>query len=484
MKKINIGGLGLCLFLFLFAPPKATAGPFQATGFKVGEASDTTAIVWTRLTQKEKPNPKSGPMFEVIYENRKKGMRSKVTGLKFPEGAKVDNIRFGVPGTEGETRVLYQLAGKGDRNWKETKWQAVEPEWDFTRQFILTGLQPDSRYAVRVESRGTDGGDGQALEGGFRTAPKQGDSAKVVFTVSTGQMFDDRDSDDGFLLYDAIYKLDPSFFVHTGDIIYYDRLAKTTALANWHWQRTYGLASNVRFHNRVGSYFIKDDHDAWTNDCWPTMDAPAMYQFTFAQGLAIFPHQVPMGNKTYRTRRWGKDLQIWMVEGRDFRSSNRMEDGPDKTIWGTEQKAWFKKTVEESNAAFRILISPTPVVGPDRDTKADNHSNSVFTHEGNEVREFMSRQKNMIVICGDRHWQYHSIDPKTGVNEFSCGPASDSHAGGWKQSDYRKTHHRFLKVMGGFLSVTVDREDSKPVMTCRFHAVDGTVRYEKRFEAK
>jgi len=217
------------------------------------------------------------------------------------------------------------------------------------------------------------------------------------------------------------------------------------------------------------------------------MEAPAMYQFTFAQGLAIFPHQVPMGKLTYRTRRWGKDLQIWMVEGRDFRSSNRMEDGPEKTIWGAKQKNWFKKTVEASDATFRVLISPTPVVGPDRNSKRDNHSNAVFTREGNEIREFVSRQKNMIIICGDRHWQYHSVDPKTGVNEFSCGSASDSHAGGWKQSDYREDYHRFLKVMGGFLSVTVDREDGKLgklVMICRFHAVDGTVRYEKRFKAE
>ena len=46
-----------------------------------------------------------------------------------------------------------------------------------------------------------------------------------------------------------------------------------------------------------------------------------------------------MGEQTYRTFRWGKDLQIWLVEGRDFRSPNNMPDGPDKTIWGAEQKA-------------------------------------------------------------------------------------------------------------------------------------------------
>jgi alkaline phosphatase D len=45
-----------------------------------------------------------------------------------------------------------------------------------------------------------------------------------------------------------------------------------------------------------------------------------------------------MGDKTYRTVRWGKDLQVWMTEHRDFRSKNRKKDGPNKTILGAKQK--------------------------------------------------------------------------------------------------------------------------------------------------
>ena len=70
------------------------------------------------------------------------------------------------------------------------------------------------------------------------------------------------------------------------------------------------------------------------------------------------------------------------MEGRDYRSPNDMPDGPGKTIWGEEQMAWLKKTAAESDAAFRILISPTPIVGPDRENKRDNHANKVFKHEG------------------------------------------------------------------------------------------------------
>ena len=49
MKKIVI--------LLLSAIPLLAAGPFQATGFKVGEVTDSSAIVWTRSPLTAKPNP-------------------------------------------------------------------------------------------------------------------------------------------------------------------------------------------------------------------------------------------------------------------------------------------------------------------------------------------------------------------------------------------------------------------------------------------
>jgi alkaline phosphatase D len=298
--------------------------------------------------------------------------------------------------------------------------------------------------------------------------------------VVTGQnAFRTRDREDGFEIYRSMLDLEPSFFVHTGDIVYYDRLGKTLDLARYHWQYTYGLPTNVAFHRRVPSYFIKDDHDVWQDDCWPGMRRDNMHELTFAQGQAVFREQVPMGERIWRTVRWGRDLQIWLVEGRDFRSPNDTPDGPDKTIWGAEQKAWFKETVAASDATFRVLVSPTPIVGPDRPSKRDNHSNSNFAHEGDELRSFISSQGNMIVICGDRHWQYASVDPKTGLREYSSGPHTDAHAGGFSE-DQRSPMHRFLRIRGGFLSGTVERQDGAPTLTIRFHDVNGAVQYSER----
>ncbi|MBD3266224.1 alkaline phosphatase [bacterium] len=423
-------------------------------------------------------------MVEIRYADDGRSRRRRaLKEVIYPQGRTVKDIRNAAPGVEGETRVLYKP--KSNSGWASTAWKPVNPDADFTRPFQLKGLEPNTRYDVKVESRSTDVRIfGQTLTGAFQTAPAPDRAERVVFTVSTGQAFGDQDRSDGFKIYPAMLNLDPHFFVHTGDIVYYDRLAKNRDLAWYHWQRTYSLPTNVNFHRQVASYFIKDDHDTWVNDCWPAMETPYMGDFTFAQGVKIFTEQVPMGEKTYRTYRWGNDLQIWLVEGRDFRSPNTAPDGPEKTIWGEEQKAWFKQTVEASDATFRLLISPTPLVGPDREKKKDNHSNSNFAYEGNELRTFIASQKNMAVICGDRHWQYMSIDPKTQVREYSCGPASNEHAGGWSQDDYREEYHRYLNVTGGFLSVTATRENNRPTLIFRYHDVDGKVLNEDRLVAK
>lgn len=470
--------------VFAVARAQAANGPYQATGFKVGEVTSTSAMVWTRLTLRPQRNPSDAPRVEIVYDELSGSSRREraVQSVIFPEGVTVRDIFEAVPGTDGDVRVAYRVAGQ--EKWIRTAWKSVNGLRDFTRQFRLDELAPNRRYEISVESRAVSGEAGQTISGTFRTAPDIDQSSRIVFTVSTGQGDNDQDRPDGFNIYPEMLKLDPSFFIHTGDIVYYDRMAKTVELARWHWQRMYSWPTNVKFHRRVSSYFIKDDHDSWTNDCWPTMKSAYMHEFTFRQGLRIFREQVPMGQRTWRTRRWGRDLQIWMVEGRDFRSANTDPDGPQKTIWGQAQKDWFKRTVAESDATFKILVSPTPLVGPDRDNKRDNHSNAVFKTEGDELRKFIASQNNVVVVCGDRHWQYMSIDPATGVREYSCGPASDAHAGGWQQSDYRQDYHRYLNVTGGFLSVTLEPHDGRPTLTFRYHDSKGKVNFEDRLAAE
>ena len=446
------------------------AGVHMADGIKIGEVRQDSAIVWTRLTRDAERN---------------------VDGLAFteertvvPTGRTLNDMEGSVPGMDGEVRLAYWPQGAKDKR-KETAWAAVDPEADFTRQIALSGLTAGRTYEIEAQGRRAGASEPSCrLAGGFRTPPDPSEAAKVMFVAVTCQEYPKRDDpQNGHKIYSLMRGMKPDFFVHTGDIEYYDRpfpFAKTVELARFKWNRIYAMPFQREFHKHVSSYFMKDDHDTLKDDCWPGQTYGGL---TWEQGLALFREQVPVGQNTYRTIRWGRDLQVWLVEGRDFRSPNTQPDGPGKTIWGAKQKQWFYDTVKESNATFRVLVSPTPLVGPDRQKKNDNYANAGFTYEGAEIRKFLGGQKSMYVICGDRHWQYASADPVTGAREFSTGPSSDTHAQGFSES-MRTPMHRYLRIKGGFLTVTVDRRAGKPTITFQHYGTDGKVYHEEKFTAE
>lgn len=453
----------------------------QATGVKIGELTQTSAIVWARLTRNATRNS-IGPV------------RQGKPREPSPTEEQVPLLEGAVPGMPGRLRVHY--ARDDQSRARSTSWVNVGSDTDFSHEFELTGLEPDTQYHFQVEAAGTGGSPEFAWTSParFRTAPDAQTSRPVGFAVITCESYRDRDLPDGFRIYRSIpqamaeLKIPADFYVQTGDAVYLDSedpRATSVAIARYHWQRMYGLPILVDFHAQMPGYWLKDDHDTFADDFWPGQKRPEMGSLSYEQSLAVRRDAVPNGPKPYRTMRWGRHVQVWFTESREFRSPNNLPDGPEKTIWGREQKEWFKRTVLESDADWKLLVSPTPLVGPDRPTKADNHSNAAFAHEGRELRSWIAEHGGgrILVICGDRHWQYHSVDPETGVREFSCGPASDQHAGGAPPKDPR--YHRFLRIAGGFLTVEVTPRapGSGSTIKLRHHDVDGKVVFSQQFDA-
>ena len=246
--------------------------------------------------------------------------------------------------------------------------------------------------------------------------------------------------------------------------------------------------------SETATYWEKDDHDYRMNDADPTTDFPISHVL----GIKNFKEQLPVVDPasdgvTYRTRRINKDLQVWFVEGRDYRDANSKEAGPDKTLWGKEQLEWLKSTLQASDATFKILISPTPMVGPDDAYKKDNHVNPLgFRHEGeaffNWLLENDFLQKHFYIVCGDRHWQYHAKHP-SGVEEFSCGALVDNNSrAGRLAGDPNSTDPDSLikqyyvqgtkeQATGGFLLVR-NSLGEHPSLHFEFYDDEGTLLYE------
>lgn len=445
----------------------AETGLYLGSGVKAGEITDQTAIVLVRLT--------------TTTSQEQNGL---------------------LPGREGQARLHYGV----DKNFAEfntTGWESVQAEADHSIQFHLQDLLPQQRHFYRVEFRAGESTESQQSdEFSFVTAPARDQRSPVMFHVTTCQ--DIR----GESTYRPMAEQSPDFCVSAGDTVYYDGqgLARNVPQAWQAYQKMFGLPAMKDYYRHVGGYFMKDDHDYRFNDSDPYMkgkwvniknaDPGARFIETdgnrgldaawlsHEEGIRVFKQVFPMGERTYRTVRWGQGVQIWMLENRDFRSPNQMPDGPEKSIWGSEQKAWLMSTLVESDADYRVIISPNPIVGPDRLMKGDNHANlNGFWHEAQVFLDWLNEQKldNVILMCGDRHWQYHSIDRRNGrsIHEFSCGPTSDDHVQAVPPM-YDGVERPYSASRGGFMSVRYAPDDRS--LSFDFYSVSGEPLYQRVFK--
>jgi alkaline phosphatase/alkaline phosphatase D len=386
-----------------------------AQGLLAGEVTATSAILQTRLTA--------------------------VPAL---------NDRGEVPGAAGTGR--FEIATAPDfKEARQTPWLQATAAGDFILRAHVDGLRPATTYHYRVVFGATADTAKPGAPASFKTLPDPRQAAAVDFILTSclnyaffrdgnggkpGYQGEDRLL--GYPALDPLLRLDPDFVIIAGDAVYYDHpeatRAKAPAELRRKWHEQYVQPRFVKLFARVPTYWMKDDHDYRRNDSDPTGD----YEPSHRLGIDTFREQVPVvkpgdaAATTYRTHRMGRDLQLWFVEGRDYRSPNQQPDGPEKSIWGAEQKAWLQRTLKESDATFKILVSPTPMVGPDDGYKKDNHANEVgFRHEGETFFRWLAESGiapgRFFILCGDRHWKYHSRHAG-GFEEFSCGALNRENA--------------------------------------------------------
>jgi len=369
---------------------------------------------------------------------------------------------------------------------KRTEWLEAKADHDFIVRANLDGLKAGTLYHYRLvfgETREA------AKPGPTRTFKTLRENGPVSFCMGSCMNYHsfmvgksngggpvtatEEDKRLGYPSFAAMTALKPDFFIGTGDIVYYDHPAKPAAQTlpelrrKWHEQ--FRFPRMIEFFAHTPAFWSKDDHDFRFNDA----DLDGEKLPTPSTGIEIFREQMPIfvpedrTTPTYRTHRVHKHLQLWFVEGRDFRSPNKMPDGPEKSIWGREQREWLQSTLKASDAAWKIIITPTPMVGPDRNSKKDNHTNLAgFKHEADSFFQWLidNQITNLLTFCGDRHWQYHSIHP-LGVEEFSVGALNDENAirgerpGGPKTTDPEgkiKQPYIYDQPTGGFLRVMID----------------------------
>ena len=403
---------------------------------------------------------------------------------RLTESSTVDTTQY-MPGAEGW--AAFEISDNLDfvNSWR-TGWIKAREEDSYIVKATLDNLAPGKVYFYRVlltDNPGQGYSTGQPRS--FITAPDENADTDVVFSVVTSHRFFNLDNPKGFNGYHALINIKPDFHVMTGDNVYYDTdlpKANNVKNARFHWQRMYSMDYVKEFFSMVPAFWMKDDHDYRFDDADPFMKTfkpmTDLGVLSDEEGRKLFLEQAPVPKKTYRTAHWGRNLQIWLPEGRDFRSPNNWPDGEGKTIWGVEQRRWLLESIKASDATFKLLVSPTPMIGPDSPNKIDNHCNrkGFFT----EGRGFLKNLReagveNFYIVCGDRHWKYYSEDKISGYQEFSCGALTDgaSVKEPEKYSDPDVVCHYSLGN-GGFLLVRVEAENVKtPLIHFEFYEEDG-----------
>jgi alkaline phosphatase D len=419
-----------------------------------------------------------------------------------------------------------------------TAWLKATYENDFVLKTRVKALKPGTQYYYRVRFGKDSSQVLEGIKGEFSTLPGALSTAPVSFVAVTGMNYGKfveevpnkpsagqpndnyisasaEDKRLGFPAFETILKdHKPTFWVGDGDNVYYDSPGKNRAITQddlrVKWHKLFAFPRAKTFFASVPTYWLKDDHDYRFNDSDSTNEK--FSEPSHDLGIYTFKEQVPITDlnnkeeKTYRTVRLNKHVQIWFVEGRDYRSPISQPDGPGKTLWGKEQSDWLKSTLLSSDATYKILLSPTPLVGPDDyrpkgDTttldKKDNHTNPEgYRNEGDAffvwLKENKFNEKNFFIVNGDRHWQYHAIHP-TGIHEFSTGAFVKQNArigrkpGEPNSSDPKgliKQPYLQAKPTGAFLKVSTIDEQGVPEILIEFIEETGEKLYSYTWPSK
>jgi alkaline phosphatase D len=241
----------------------------------------------------------------------------------------------------------------------------VDRDGDLTGKLTLSGLTPGTRHAVRV----SQGAAREDVE--FVTAPPPEAPARVAFVWSgdLGGAGFCRPVDGGYRIFRPMAERRADFFLFAGDIVYADvpcdrpgtvRGAEFRArtLAQYRARHRYQHADPpLRGLLRGTSvYAIWDDHEV-QNDVAGPYD-PLMPVGRQAL-LDYWPIAPPADEPTrlYRRFRWGRLLEVFVLDTRQYRSPNREPDGPAKTMLGAAQKRWLLDAVTSSSAVWKVVVS-------------------------------------------------------------------------------------------------------------------------------
>lgn len=280
---------------------------------------------------------------------------------------------------------------------------------DFTGTTPLYGLPAGEQVHYRVtladphDPRRT----GKPVYGTFRTAPaRRREGVRFLWSGDiAGQGWGINPDIGGYVVYEEMRRLDPDFFLCSGDNIYADGvLEPSVALPDGRTWRNittlekskvaetldeyrgnfrYNLLDdNLRaFNAQVPSVIQWDDHEVRNNwypgqilddvryteknvDLLAARSMRAFREYFPASALhGSSAHGSSREGRMHRVVRHGPLLDVFVLDMRSFRNANSPGRQPDDTtgILGAEQLSWLKRELAQSRAVWKVIAADMPL---------------------------------------------------------------------------------------------------------------------------
>ncbi|MBS0151249.1 MAG: alkaline phosphatase D family protein [Nitrospira sp.] len=361
--------------------------------------------------------------------------------------------------TDGPAQVEVHFAAVDD--WErasrlKTDRFSTNAAQDFTMQVQLAGLRPATHYRYVVQTippQPSTDSTRRFTQGEFMTAPAVSQSMPITFAWSADLGGQQRCRDDGagYPIFERLQSQHLDFMILLGDLIYGDDRCPSppnatgneftaSTLSQYRTKHRYqhGSSALQQFLASVPIWAMWDDHDVTNNFSGPyeprmPLGRQALFEYWPIRHASDDP------TRLYRHVRYGTDLEIFLLDTRQYRSRNSDLDGANKTMLGTTQLAWLINGLAQSTATWKVIATSVPlstpkpgsVMSPGNDSWTRGADGTGFQHELRLiVQTILSHPiRNVVWLAADVHYmQANAYDVnRDGVNdfhEFIAGPLS------------------------------------------------------------
>ena len=466
-----------------FADTEEPSMKLLSYGMAVGDVSDHSAVVWVKTNGAAKVSLEYWP----VTPERKSNVP--------------------LPGEESQVR----------RSSVETV-----GDHDYTLHVLLKDLLPATHYEIRIQAQSglTDPGQetlspasktmAEEIHGTFRTlaAPTAHEGVTFGWSADMGGQARCRHGGPGYAIFDVARMEALDFFLFLGDTVYADEICpappnapgsdfKAVTLEEYRAKHRYqrGSAALQRFLATVPVYVVWDDHEVRNNFAGPfeprmPIGRQALFDYWPIGTSTDDPHRL------YRRLRAGADLEVFILDTRQYRSRNSSPDGPMKTMLGEAQLKWLLDGLEHSSATWKVIASSVPLSVPKpgppyelgNDGWAGGGDGTGFETELKTIAErIVSRRiRNIVWLTADVHFVQANAydvdrDGSPDFHEFVAGPLS---AESKRMNAVRSPFAvRTLVTEGGYLNFGKIRVDTTSFEATIIDDV-GKARYRHRVVAR